>query len=135
MDLYDEEEWKKEKREEIRGKISALSAKIDEANEIIEALSESKKNLNDDIEEWENSYQTYQSVEINSNIFLTDVFEGNMAERLKIRIPNAFGLMKNSVSIMNSVIAGVNEQIIFIQDYISELQQEIRALYTELAGI
>lgn len=123
------------KRNAIRREISRLAQKISVARDIIEGLNECKRNITRGIEQWNEAYNAFNVVPINNQIFITDLFEGNIAETLSSEVPNTAGIMVNTCGQMESLCGYIADQISRLNEYISRLQTEIRELYVELAAI
>lgn len=135
LDIIEEEERKQQRREAIREEISRLSEKIDYAVDIQNDLYECLRKIRNHTEQWNSSYKTFQSVELNVKIFLTDVFEGNQAEYLSTEIPDTLSVMLISVRQMEELCNQILSQISSLQEYISDLQRRVQQLYVELMGI
>lgn len=123
------------KRNEIRKEISRLALKISAARDIIEGLNECKRDITRGIEQWNDAYNAFNAVPINNQIFITDLFEGNIAETLSEEVPNTAGIMVNTCGQMESLCGYIAEQISRLNEYISRLQTKLRELYAELAAI
>lgn len=135
MGIEEEEELKRQRRAEINAEIEQLSIKIGNAVEIENALYECIKSIRNNTDNWETDYTTFQTSELNKQIFLTDIFEGNQAENLSTLIPETTLRMEYSVTKMEELTEIISEQITLLQEYKANLQKRVQQLYIELMAI
>lgn len=135
MGFRDDIEARTAKRNTIRNKISILSRKISEAREIMDGLRDCQRNIINITEDWENTYSSFQTVPINADVVVIDVFEGVIAEAMGGEIPEVAEKMNNTCGLMKSLCSNIAEQIKRLQEYIEKLQQQIQSLYMELSAI
>lgn len=99
---------------EIMRQINEIDRKIRECTKAKGTLSSCKSSLDSEIESWKNVRTTLNSDVRYTQIVTTDVFEGEMADRLK--------------KYMNTVVSDINSGISDSSDLLSELEAQINAL-------
>lgn len=123
------------RRNEIRREISKVGRKISEARDVVEGLNSCQRDIRQETDNWNNAYNAFKSAPINSEVFVTDVFEGNTAETLSSEIPGAAGRMDSTCGQMESLCGHISNQIARINEYIDRLSARIHELYIELAAV
>lgn len=99
---------------EIMRQINEIDQKIRESNRVKEKLSSCKSSLDSEVESWKNVRTTLNSDVRYTQIVTTDIFEGEMANRLK--------------EYMNTVVSDMNTGISDSSNLLSELDAQISAL-------
>lgn len=99
---------------EIMRQINEIDQKIRESNRVKEKLSSCKSSLDSEVESWKNVRTTLNSDVRYTQIVTTDIFEGEMANRLK--------------EYMNTVVSDMNKGISDSSNLLSELDAQISAL-------
>lgn len=135
MDLAQERAMRAEQIRAIRKRIAELTKKISKAREIMQDLNKCKIVIMLQAESWGTQYAAFQSVPITADIFVSDVFEGNIAETLSIEVPAAAGKMDNTASQMETLCSYIQSQIARLTEYIERLQLEIQALQASLSAL
>lgn len=135
MNLAEELARKAEQRRAILQEIKELSRKISKAQEIMQDLNQCKMVISMDVSSWQMQYSLFQSMPITGEVFVTDIFEGNSAERLSIEIPVATNKMNNTASQMEALCSYIQVQITKLTEYIEELQIKIQALREKLSAL
>lgn len=112
----------------IMRQINEIDQKIRESNRVKETLSSCKSSLDSEVESWKNVRTTLNSDVRYTQIVTTDIFEGEMANRLK--------------EYMNTVVSDINTGISDSSNLLSELETQISALvayegrlYAKRAGL
>ena len=112
----------------IMRQINEIDQKIRESNRVKERLSSCKSSLDSEVESWKNVRTTLNSDVRYTQIVTTDIFEGEMANRLK--------------EYMNTVVSDINTGISDSSNLLSELEAQISALvayegrlYAKRAGL
>lgn len=98
----------------IMRQINEIDQKIREANKVKGTLSNCKSSLDSEIESWKNVRTALNSDVRYTQIVTTDVFEGEMANRLKIY--------------MSTVVTDINTGISDSSNLLGELEAQISAL-------
>lgn len=123
------------RRNEIRREISRVARKISEARDVVEGLNGCLRSIQQEIDNWNNAYNAFKSVPINSEVFVTDVFEGNTAEALSSEVPGTAGRMDSTCGQMEALCGHISNQIARINEYIDRLSARIHELHIELAAV
>lgn len=135
MGVRDEMEARKARRSAIRAEIRLLQGKLSIARELVSAFRKVHMEVKNAQEQWTSNYTAFQSIEINANVLVTDVFEGNIAEKLSGRIPQVTGKMETTVAQMENTDSCITRQITLLEEYIQELFLKIQALYSEMEAL
>lgn len=98
----------------IMRQINEIDQKIREANKVKGTLSNCKSSLDSEIESWKNVRTALNSDVRYTQIVTTDVFEGEMADRLK--------------TYMSTVVTDINTGISDSSNLLGELEAQISAL-------
>lgn len=122
-------------RKELRNKIAALRKKVTAAREIITKLSRCQNEINRKIEAWQSAYTSFHSRPITGEIYVEDLFEGNIAESLSGEVPRTAEKMNDTSERMETLCAYVQNQIAELEEYIAELQIRINGLQAELNAL
>lgn len=134
--LREEEERRKERRRsQLRQEIAQLSAEIQEANNVINDLSQNSSYLARSVSVWRQSLTRYHTSDITSRVTIRDRFEGVISESFAKSIPEAIRKMEGTCQIIEGVKAKIGSQIQRIREYISKLEQNRASLQAELASI
>lgn len=98
----------------IMAQINEIDRKIRESNQVKGKLSSCKSSLDSEIESWKNVRTALNSDVRYTQIVTTDIFEGEMADRLK--------------TYMSTVVSDINTGISDSSNLLSELEAQISAL-------
>jgi len=123
------------RQNEIMREIRKINNKIRETREIIKDLNNSGRTIRREAENWNSAYESCQTDEICSAVYVPDVFEGHTAWRLGEEIPSATALMKGSAGQMESLCGVIAAQTVILEKYITKLQEKIQLLYSQLEMI
>ncbi len=121
------------KRNEIMREIRKLNMKMREAREIITGLNDCKRDISWDVNSWNSTQGSFEADEVCGSVFVTDIFEGNIAQGLGEEIPETTALMKGSCGQMESLCGHIADQIVILEEYIKKLQNQIQLLYNQLS--
>lgn len=122
-------------RAELRAKISALRKKVTAARELMEQFNRCRRALETHITNWERQYSNYTANELLSQIFVTDRFEGNIAENLSQEFPLLPQKMNTTSGSMQVLLSAMASQVRCLQEYIAKLEEEISSLQAALAAL
>lgn len=105
----------------IMAQINEIDRKIRESNQVKGKLSSCKSSLDSGIESWKNVRTALNSDVRYTQIVTTDIFEGEMADRLK--------------TYMSTVVSDINTGISDSSNLLSELEAQISALTAYEGGL
>lgn len=122
------------RRAAIMEKIRELRTKIAHARRVKSDLKNADNGIGNAVTRWTGRYAAFQS-NIMSEIVVADKFEGESAEKIRMRLPDAINRMTVTISATESVRSEVSVQITKLDEYIGKLQDEIAALQSELWAV
>lgn len=122
------------KRAAIMAQVGILRTKISNARSIKSDLESSGREIDIALTLWTNRYAAFQSSSM-SEVVVTDKFEGESAEKIQARLPDAIEKMINTQSRTENVQGEISEQMTKLDEYIAELEEKISALLSGLAAI
>ena len=122
-------------RKEILKKIGVLNQKITTARDIISKLTGCSQTLMREANHWEASYSVFCAAPITGEVFVADLFEGDIAEELNSQVPDGAAHMNNTKGQMQALCSHINNQISKLTEYIAKLQSQITALQAELSAL
>lgn len=122
-------------RREIREKITALRKKIAVAREAITKLSRCRSEISCKMEAWESEYAAFQSRPITGEIYMEDLFEGNIAQLLSGEVPRTAERMVHTTGMMEELCLHIQNQITRLEEYIEELWKQVEELMAELNAL
>lgn len=122
------------RRAAIMEKIRELRVKIAHARTVKVNLKNADTEISNALTQWTNRYAAFLS-NIMSDIVVADKFEGDSAEKIRTRLPDAINKMTSIQSATESVQSEVSVQITKLDEYIGKLQDEIAALQAELWAV
>lgn len=122
------------RRAAIMEKIRELRVKIAHARTVKVNLKNADTEISNALTRWTNRYAAFLS-NIMSDIVVADKFEGDSAEKIRTRLPDAINKMTFIQSATESVQSEVSVQITKLDEYIGKLQDEIAALQAELWAV
>ncbi|TCL60979.1 hypothetical protein EDD76_10176 [Kineothrix alysoides] len=129
------EREREERRARIRSQISNLNAKISSVRSLVSSFTSANAELAACQSDWGSAYSAYQGNQMASDVFVTDKFEGDTAEKLSADIPEVLKNMTHTRVIVGNVRASISNQIQKLQMYISKLESQVSALYVELNNV
>ena len=121
-------------RKAIMEKIKKLKDKVRKAKEVKREIKQVKSQIDNDISMWERSLGAFESSPM-APVKVTDKFEGESAETISAKIPEPIDIMQETVSGAQDVQNEVDVQLDKLDAYIELLEQQIEALYAQLAAI
>lgn len=122
------------RRAAIMEKIRELRVKIAHARTVKTNLKSADTGISNALMRWTSRYAAFQSG-VMSQIVVTDKFEGDSAEKIRMRFPDAVNKMTSMCSAAENVQGEVSVQITKLDEYIGKLQDEIAALQSELWAV
>ncbi|MDO4303425.1 MAG: hypothetical protein Q4D94_05870 [Bacillota bacterium] len=123
------------KRNEIMREIRRLNGKLRETREVMQGLNDCKRSISMNVNSWNSACGSFEADEICKTVYVTDTFEGNIAEGLGGEIPGTTALMRGSCGQMESLCGHIGRQITILEEYIEKLQNQIQLLYSQLAAL
>lgn len=122
------------KRAAIMAQIGKLRIKIAKARAVITNLNNSNTALDNALMQWTRRYAAFQSSAM-SEVVVADKFEGESAEKIRTRLPDAIQKMTDTQSSTGNVQCEIGIQITKLEEYIAKLEEEIAALMSEMMAI
>lgn len=122
------------KRAAIMKQIGEIRIKISNARTVKINLKNSDTAINNTLMRWTSRYNAFQSSPM-SEVVVTDKFEGESAEKIRTRLPDATQAMAVTQSSTENVRGEISVQITKLDEYIAKLEEEISALMASLAAI
>lgn len=122
------------KKLEIMKQIGELRDKIRDARTVKTSLKNSDTAISNTLMRWTSRYNAFQSSPM-SEVVVTDKFEGESAEKIRTRLPEAIQAMAVTQSSTENVRGEISVQITKLDEYIAELEEKIAALMASLAAI
>lgn len=122
------------KRKAIMDQVKKLRDKIRDARDIKTELKNSDTAINNTLMRWTSRYHAFQSSPM-SEVVVTDKFEGDSAEKIKTRLPDAIQAMDQTQASTESVRSEISVQITKIDEYIAKLEEEIAALLSSMPAL
>lgn len=122
------------KKLEIMKQIGELRDKIRDARTVKTNLKNSDTAISNTLMRWTSRYNAFQSSPM-SEVVVTDKFEGESAEKIRTRLPEAIQAMAVTQSSTENVRGEISVQITKLDEYIAELEEKIAALMASLAAI
>lgn len=122
------------RRAAIMAQVAILREKISKAREVKNDLTSSDRALNSALMQWTNRYAAFQASSM-SEVVVTDKFEGESAEKIQARLPDAIQKMADTQSSTESVQGEISVQMTKLDEYIAKLEEQISALLSGLAAI
>lgn len=116
----------------IMGQISVIDGKISESKQVRSTLSGYKASLASEIESWVGVRATLNSDVRYTQIVTTDVFEGEMANRLKTYMSTVVSDINTGISDSENLLGALNTQISALEAYESRLSSQRAALVRQL---
>ncbi len=121
-----------ERRAAILAEIRGLESKVQNCEQLCDALRTSRNCIEDQISQWIALYNTENQKEIIKYVKVTDVFEGVIADELANDFRNALDEMNKNQVESEDLSNKVDSQIGSLQNYIEELNSRISSLYASL---
>lgn len=124
--------WQEMKK--INDEIKKLQKEILKLQEVVSDYQTCQSDINLQCVYWDNRYKTYTGLELYSSIWKKDQFEGQAAEELCQMVPEAVREIELMKNLMEKVSAEIRNQIILIEEHITELREKISGLRDQLAA-
>lgn len=118
----------------IMKQIGEIRIKISNARTVKINLKNSDTAINNTLMRWTSRYNAFQSSPM-SEVVVTDKFEGESAEKIRTRLPDATQAMADTQASTENVQGEISVQITKLDEYIAKLEEEISALMASLAAI
>lgn len=122
------------RRAAIMAQVAILREKISVAREVKNDLTSSNTAIDRALTQWTNRYAAFQASSM-SEVVVTDKFEGESAEKIQTRLPDAIQKMTETQSSANSVQGEISTQQTKLDEYITRLEEKISMLLSELASV
>ncbi len=123
------------KRKEIEKKIKGLEKEKDAVREQIKKFEEEQLNLHSLQEMWEEKKNKYNGNEVLSEVVIVNVFEGVCAGKIKDDFTACIKEMDQTYSKTGGLRENIKAQISRLQQYINDIDADIKGLRVKLNWI
>lgn len=118
----------------ITRQINELHGSIAKTRKVRNDLSNSNAAIGNELRQWTDRYNVFRSSPM-SEVVVTDKYEGESAEKIKMRLPDMLQIMEKTKLSAEGVQREIGVQISRLDTYIAAQEAKIAALRRELAAL